>query len=212
MSITQEERDRMINGSVETTRAQPRFHRSGVASSLMGMLAGFGTFVLLSALLTAGAILLDLELDLLSTNGDLQQLSMIAITITAIILAASALAGGYVAGRLARHDGTLVGLGVGLWLTLVFAMFAGLGLWIGSVSDALDGVALADRLSAIDSADLTTRAAIVGGGLFVLTLLGGLLGGRFGQTEEKPAAETIVDLRPVEDTQDTEVEETHTSV
>lgn len=212
MTITQEERERMLNGSVESTQTQPRFQRSTVASSLMGMLAGLGMLVLLSTLLTAGAMLLDLEFDLLSTNGNLQQLSMIAFTITAIILAASTLAGGYVAGRIARYDGTLVGLSVGLWLTLVFALFAGLALWVGSVSDALGGFDLADRLSAIDIADITVPAATALGGLFVVTLLGGLLGGRFGQTEEKPAAETVVDLREVEGTEETHVEDTRTSV
>lgn len=210
MTITREERERMVVGSEE--RAQLGTQGSNVASSLMGMLAGLGMFVLLSALVTAGTALLDVEFDLLSTNGDLQQLSMIAVTTMAIILTASAVVGGYVAGRIARYDGTLVGLGASLWLMLVFALFAGLALWIGSVSDALDPVELADPLSAIDTADLTNPAVIAGSGLLVVTLLGGLLGGRLGQTEAIAATETVVDLREVEDTEEAEVEDTRTSV
>lgn len=177
----------------------------------MGMLAGLGMFLLLSVLVTAGATLFDLEFDLLPTDDGLQQLSMIAFTTTAIILAVSAMVGGYVAGRIARYDGTLVGLGASLWLTLVFALFAGLTLWIGSVSGALDGFDLAGGLSTIDAAGLSTPAVIAGSGLFVVTLLGGLLGGRFGQSHEIPTTDTVVDLRQVED-KEADVEDTRTSV
>lgn len=212
MTITREEREKMVVGSEERAISQPRRQGSNVASSLMGMLAGLGMFFLLSVLVTAAATLFDVEFDLLPTIGDLQQLSMIAFTTTAIILAVSAMVGGYVAGRIARYDGTLVGLGASLWLTLVFALFSGLALWIGSVSGALDGFDLAGGLSAIDTADLTTPAVIAGSGLIVVTLLGGLLGGRFGQTHEMPATDTVVDLREAEDTEETEVEDTRTSV
>jgi hypothetical protein len=212
MTITQEERERMINGSVEATPIEPRFHRSGVVSSLMGMLAGLGMLVLVSAILTAGGILLDLEFDLVATDGNLQQLSAIAVAITAVVILASTLIGGFVAGRTARYGGMFVGLGASLWLILVLGIFAGLTLWVGDASNAFDGFNLADRLSGIDAADLTMVAALTGAGLFLLALLGGLSGGRFGQTEERPPVETVVDLRDVEETTETEIEDTRTSV
>lgn len=212
MTITQEERERMINGSVETTRIQPRFHRSGVVSSIMGMLAGLGMMVLISAVLAAGGILLDLEFDLVATGGNLQELSAIALSITAMVILASTIVGGFVAGRMARYGGLGVGLGASLWLTLVLGIFAGLTLWVGDVSNTFDGFDLADRLSGINAADLTTVAALAGAGLFLLGLLGGLLGGRFGQTERRAPAETVVDLREVEDTVESGTEDTRTSV
>jgi hypothetical protein len=220
MTITQQERERIINGSEETTPAEPRFHRSGVVSSLMGMLAGLGMLVLMSATLAAGGILLDLEFDLVATDGNLQELSAIAVSIAAVVLLASTLIGGFVAGRTARYGGMVVGLGASLWLTLVLAVFAGLTLWVGDVSNTFDGFNLADRLSGINAADLTMVAALTGAGLFLLAVLGGVLGGRFGHTEGRPPAETVVDLRDVEDTtvsegEDitvTEVEDTRTSV
>jgi hypothetical protein len=212
MTITQEERERMINGSVEATPVEPRFPRSGIVSSLMGMLAALGLLVLMSAILTAGGFLLDLEFDLVATNGDLQELSAIALAITAVVILASTLVGGFVAGRMARHGGIGVGLGAALWLTLVIGIFAGLTLWVGEVSNTFDGFNLADRLSGINTADLTMVAALAGGGLFLLAILGGLLGGRFGQTDGRARAETVVDLRDVEDVRETEIEDTRTSV
>lgn len=212
MTITQEERERMINGSMETTRIQPRFHRSGVVSSIMGMLAGLGMMVLISAVLAAGGILLDLEFDLVAIGGNLQELSAIALSITAMVILASTIVGGFVAGRMARYGGLGVGLGASLWLTLVLGIFAGLTLWVGDVSNTFDGFDLADRLSGINAADLTTVAALAGAGLFLLGLLGGLLGGRFGQTERRAPAETVVDLREVEDTVESGTEDTRTSV
>lgn len=212
MTITKEERERMINGSEEGIYREPRFHRSGVISSLMGMLAGLGMLVLISALLTAGAILLNLEFDIVAANGDLQQLSVIALSVAALVILASTVVGGFVAGRTARHGGAGVGIGASLWLTVVLAGFAGLIIWLGDISNTFDGFDLADRLSGINTADLTTAAAITGGGLFVLALLGGLLGGRFGQTEGRAATETVVDLREMDDTSEAEVEDNRTSV
>jgi hypothetical protein len=212
MTITQEERERMLNGSDETTQSQPRSHRSGVVSSLMGMLAGLGMMVLMSAVLTAGGILLDLQFDLVATDGNLQEISAIAVAITAVIVLASTLMGGFVAGRTARYGGLVVGLGASLWLTLVLGIFAGLTLWVGDASNAFEGFDLADRLSGINAADLTMVAALTGAGLFLLALLGGLLGGRFGQTEGRAPAETVVDLRDEEDTAEGEIEETRNSV
>lgn len=212
MTITREERQRIVNGSEETADSQQTFQRSGVASSLMGMLAGLGMLVLLSALLGAGAILLDLEYGLISTNGDLQELSVIGLTITALVILAATLVGGYVAGRIARYGGMVVGLASTLWLTLVFAIFAGLALWIAAVSERFDGFDLAGEISAFATAELTTAAAIAGGGLFVLALLGGLLGGRFGQTEQKHETETVVDLRDVDESAETEREDNRASL
>src|SRR5918996_818896 len=164
MTITQEERDRIINGSDHTTQEIPRFHRSGVVSSFMGMLAGLGMMILISAVLAAGGILLDLEFDLVATDGNLQELSAIALSITAVVILASTLVGGFVAGRMARYGGIGVGLGASLWLTVVLGIFAGLTLWVGEASNTFDGFNLSDRLSGINTADLTMVAALAGGG------------------------------------------------
>lgn len=214
MTISNEERQRIVNGSEEATAGDPRYHRSGVATSLMGMLAALGMLTFLSVVVGAGAVLLDIEFGLASAQADLQELSAIGLSITALVVLASALIGGLVAGRLARYGGMLMGLLTSLWLTLVLAIFAGLALWVGTVSEALDGFDLTGELSDIATAELTTAAAIAGGGLFLLGLLGGMLGGRIGQTEEKPATETVVDIRDVKEKEpeEAEVDDTRTSV
>lgn len=212
MTITQDERERMINGTDETAPAQPRFHRSGVVSSMMGMFAGLGMLIVMSVILTAGGILLGLEFDLLATDGNLQELSAIALSITAVVVLASTLIGGFVAGQMARYGGISVGLGASLWLALVLGIFVGLALWVGDVSNTFDGFDLADRLSNINASDLTMVAALAGGGLFLLALLGGLLGGRFGQTERRAPTETVVDLRDEDDAREPDIEDTRTSV
>jgi hypothetical protein len=213
MTITNEERQRIVNGSDEVTASDPRYHRSGIATSLMGMLAALGMLTFLSVVVGAGAVLLDIELGFVSAQADLQELSAIGLSITALVVLASALIGGLVAGRLARYGGMLVGLFTSLWLTLVLAIFAGLAWWVGIASETLDGLDLTEELSDIATAELTTAAAIAGGGLLVLALLGGMLGGRIGQTEEKPA-KTVVDLRYAEEREPeaTEVDDTRTSV
>lgn len=212
MTITQEERERIVKGSQGTTLEHPRFHRSGVVSSLMGMLAGLGMMVLTSAILTAGGILLDLEYDLVATDGNLQELSAIALSLAAVVILASTLVGGFVAGRMARYGGMGVGVAASLWLALVLGILAGLTLWVGEVSNTVDGLDLADRLSGINAADLTMVAALAGAGLFALALLGGILGGRFGQTEGRASTETVVDLREADDARESDVEDTPTSV
>lgn len=212
MTITQQERERMIHRSNETPQRQPRFHRSAVVSSLMGMLAGLGMLFLISAVLTAAGILLELEFDLVASDVNLQVLSAIGVSIAAVVILASTLIGGFVAGRMARYGGMGVGLGASLWLTLVLGIVAGLTLWVGDASDIFDDFNLADRLSGINVADLTMVAALAGGGLFLLALLGGLLGGRFGQTETRAPADEVLDLRDMDETKESVVEDSQTSV
>jgi hypothetical protein len=211
MTITNEERQRIVNGSENDTA---RYHRSAIATSLMGMLAALGMLTFLSVVVSAGAVLLDIEFGLVSAQANLQELSAIGLSITALVVLASVLIGGLVAGRLARYGGMLMGLFTSLWLTLVLAVFAGLALWVGTVSEALDGFDPTGGISDIATAELTTAAAIAGGGLFVLALLGGMLGGRMGQTEENPATATVVDIRDAEEREpeDAEVDNTRTSV
>lgn len=163
----------------------------------MGMLAGLGMLVLITAALTAGGLILNLELGLVIT-GDVQVGSIIGLAIAAIVILASTLIGGFVAGRMARARGFAAGIGSSLWLTLVLAVFAALAFWVASASNALEGLDLADRLSGVTATDLATAAGITGGGLFMIALLGGSLGGRLGETERKRPAESVMDTQEIE--------------
>jgi hypothetical protein len=212
MSISQEERERLISGPEETVEPQPRYERSPLLASLMGALAGLGMLLLISAGLTAGGLLLNLEVGFVIADAGVQELSGISLAIAAILILASTLIGGFVAGRIARWGGTAVGIGSSLWFALMVALITGLGIWVGDAAGALDGLDLADRFSGIATADLTTAAAIAGGGLFILALLGGLFGGRLGQTDGKRPTETVVDLRHLDEDREVTPEDSRTSV
>lgn len=211
MTISQEERERLISGPEETVETHVRYERSPVLASLMGALAGLGMLILISAALTAGGLLLNLEVGFVIADAGVQELSGIGLAIAAIVILASTLIGGFVAGRIARWGGTAVGLGSSLWIVLMVALITGLGIWVGDAAGALDGLDLADRLSGIATTDLTIAAAIAGGGLFVVALLGGLLGGRFGQTDDNRPTEKVVDLRPLDEGRHVTPEDSHTS-
>jgi hypothetical protein len=214
MTISPEERERLVAEPEDTVEPPVRYERSPIVASLMGMLAGLGLLTLISAALAAGGLLLNLEVGFVITEAGVQEMSAIGLAVAAIVILASTLIGGFVAGRIARWGGPAVGIGSSLWFALVVALLTGLGIWAGNATNALDGLDLADPFAGIATADLTTAAAIAGGGLFVLAVLGGLLGGRFGQTDDNRPSGTVVDLRDVDQDQDRETtpEDSRTSV
>lgn len=198
MTITRGKRDQYIDRSQESPGDRPSFHRSGVISSLMGMLTGLGMLTLMTAVLTTTVALLSLRFDLVATDDEIRGLSAISLAIAAVIVLASTVMGGFVAGRLARYGGIRVGIGASLWLMLVVGIFAGTTVWLGDTVGTLDGLDVAG-LAASTPVDVATAAAIAGGGLVALALLGGLLGGRFGQMSERGETGAVVDLRGADD-------------
>lgn len=197
IATSQEERRRRTSGSKEVRGSESDADGSPIVASLIGMLAGLGMLVLMTAALTAGGLVFNLELGLVIT-GDVRVGSIIGLAIAAIVIIASTLIGGFAAGRMARNRGFVAGIGSSLWLILVLVLFAAFGLWVASASNALDGFDLADRVSIVTTTDLATTAGIAGGGLFIIALLGGSLGGRLGETERLRSAERIVDIQEVE--------------
>ncbi|HZD21969.1 MAG TPA: YrzE family protein [Acidimicrobiia bacterium] len=179
MTITEEQRNRLVSRE-EDSPPKSTFQRSGVIASLFGMLAGLGMFVLLAAIVATGTILLDLEFDLVGGDVTVRELSVAGLSIAIVVLAVSAFVGGFVAGRIARHGGMLVGIGSGLWLSAVLVLLSGATFGLGAVSDRFEGFDFSG-LSQFDTSDLTFMAAIVAGSLFAIVLLVGLTGGRLGQ-------------------------------
>lgn len=209
MTITEAERQRLLGEAEQAKVSYPRFQRSGLVASLLGMLAGLGMLVLVSATLAAGAILLALEFDLTRPVDGVREMSLVGVGIAAVVLLVSTLTGGFVAGRTARYGGAAIGLGSSLWLALVLLLFTGLTLLIGTLSATFDGFGLVDRLALVATDNLATAAAITGGGLIILGLLGGLLGGRLGETKEQDSR-MIVDIRDIEATKGAKAEDTET--
>jgi hypothetical protein len=100
------------------------------------------------------------------------------IVLLAIIFVAY-LAGGYVAGRMARFNGLKQGLGVWLW-AVIMAVLIGIAGWLaGARFDLLAQVNSYPRLPLNEGA-LTTGGIIVAIGVVAASLFGALLGGLAG--------------------------------
>ncbi|TWD75065.1 hypothetical protein FB561_6501 [Kribbella amoyensis] len=104
----------------------------------------------------------------------------LVLTVTLGVLVALAFfTGGYVAGRLARFDGSRQGFGVWMIAFLLSIVAAAGGAYLDNEYDLLGRVDRPDVPLAADT--LTSGAMIAGAALVIVTLLAALLGGRSGQ-------------------------------
>ena len=156
-----------------------------LAATLGGLLAALGALVLLSGLL--GAILgTSLE-----SGTDETQLSVGAAVGTLLVLFLAMLAGGWVAGRIARFRGGRHGLMTALWMVLLVAVVAAVGAVIGSRLDIFDRLGLSQMLSG----DLTGLAVVSSLLAIGALLLGGWLGGRLGERHRYASDVEVVESR-----------------
>jgi hypothetical protein len=96
-----------------------------------------------------------------------------------VIIFVSYLAGGYVAGRMARFNGLKQGLGVWLW-AVIMAILVGIAGWLaGARFDVLARVNSFPRLP-LNEGTLTTGGIIVAVGVVAASLVGAMLGGLAG--------------------------------
>lgn len=184
--------DRRIGGAEDLSSVYERFGKADLLASLVGMLAGVGTLVFLSALIAAGAGGIDYQLNMLNEEGSLDESSVIGLVVAALVVFASFIVGGFAAGRMARYNGGMNGLGAGLWLLLLVAIFAALGAWVGAEYNAFNRVDLPNWFAQVDVDDLTAMAAVASAVLVVVTLLGGYIGGRLGETYHRRVDAAIV--------------------
>ncbi|MGH8944599.1 MAG: hypothetical protein ACRDVL_00425 [Acidimicrobiia bacterium] len=172
---------RRIGGAGDLSPVRERFGGGNLAASFVGMLAGLGTLVFLSALIAAGANSIDYQLNVIDVEGQLDEASIVGLIVAAVVVFVSFIVGGFAAGRIARYDGGLNGLGAGLWLILLVAVFGALGAWVGAEYNAFNQESLPNWVAQLDVEDLTTEAIVASVVLIAVTLLGGYLGGRLGE-------------------------------
>jgi hypothetical protein len=172
---------RRIGGSENVSDVYQRYGKPDLLASLVGMLAGLGTLALLGAIIAAGAGGIDYQLNLLNEEGTLDEASVVGLVVAALVVFASFVVGGFAAGRMSRYNGGLNGMGAGLWLILLVAIFAALGAWVGTEYNAFNRLDLPNWFAQIDVDDLTAAAAIASAVLVVATLAGGYVGGRLGE-------------------------------
>ena len=164
------------------SRQKDAFGGMKLGSCFFGWLTASGTAVLLAALVTGVGAALGLSRNVQEAGTSPAQTESVGFVGGILLLAiifVSYLAGGYVAGRMARFNGLKQGLGVWLWAVII-AIIAGLAGWlVGARFDILAQVNSLPRIP-LSEGTLTTGGIIVAIGLVVVSLAGALLGGLAG--------------------------------
>jgi amino acid transporter len=180
-----------------------RFGGVDTPAALGGLFAALGMLAFLGALIAATSI--PFQLNALDNEGNLQELAWGGIIVAALVVFAAFFFGGWVAGRMARFNGVMNGVGVGLWMLLLMAVSAAAGAFIEERYNILQPASLPDWFTQFRVEDLTT-VAIVGGILGLLAIfLGAALGGSVGESYTREVDDALTDRATVVET---EVEKT----
>ena len=186
-------RDDVAPGNEGIARARENFGGFDIPAQLTGMLVAIGMTLLLGGI--AGAIIGSIAYQT-GLQGNLNDLSIGSLITGLVVLFVAFLLGGWTAGRIARYDGGRNGLMTAVWFLILTAILAGLGIWFGSQYNVVGNVDLPNWFDAWFSSDeVSTGAALSGIAAVLVSLLGGFLGGVWGQRFHKRADETIARTR-----------------
>ena len=150
-------------------------------AAFFGWLCANGLAVLLIALISAGGLAIGLTEGIDNADDAADQADTIGIAggvVMLVVLFLAYLAGGYVAGRMARFDGARQGIAVWIIGLLVVLALAVAGLVFGSEYNVLQRLDL-PRIP-IDEGTATTGGIIALVAVLLVTLLGAILGGKLG--------------------------------
>jgi hypothetical protein len=163
-------------------RQKDAFGGMKFGSCFFGWLTASGAAVLLVALVTGVGAALGLSQNVDVTNPTPAQTESIGFVGGIILLAiifVSYLAGGYVAGRMARFNGLKQGLGVWLWAVIVAILLAVAGWLADARFDVLAQLNSFPRIP-LSEGTLTTAGVIAAICVVAAGLIGALLGGLAG--------------------------------
>jgi membrane protease YdiL (CAAX protease family) len=159
-----------------------RFGGMKLGTAFFGWLAATGlTVILVAALAAVGVGVGAVGQDLSAGTEQTQTVGLVGAIVLLVILFLAYLAGGYVAGRMARFSGARQGLAVWLWGVVMAALIAGVAAIVGSRYDILGSLNLprvqigeqTDTLATVIGIAVAAAVALVG------AILGGLAGMRF---------------------------------
>lgn len=157
-------------------REKEEFGGMKFGSAFFGWLTAAGTGVLLTALIAAIGTAAGLGADdVVSARA----LGITGIVLVAVVMFVAYLAGGYVAGRMARFSGAKQGLAVWLWALIAAVVLGVLGVILGARFDVLSNLETFPRIP-LSGDDVTVGGIITAVVLAVITLLGAILGGLAG--------------------------------
>lgn len=168
-------------------REEERFGGLKIGSAFFGFMTAAGIAVLLLALLSAAGVVLSLTSDTTTTDitnqaaaatGTAKTIGLIGAILLLVVLFVAYYCGGYVAGRMARFNGTKQGLAVWLWSILFAVVIAVLAKVAGSKYNILSNLNL-PRIP-VGEGSLTTAAVIAIIAVILVTLGAALLGGKAG--------------------------------
>lgn len=151
-------------------------------AAFFGWLTANGLAVILIALLSAAGVALGLSQGLDSATEATRQADTLGIAggiALLVVLFLGYLAGGYVAGRMARFDGARQGIAVWVIGLLVVLALAVAGAVLGSQYNVLSQLNL-PRIP-IDEGTATTAGIITLVAILAVTLIGAVLGGKLGE-------------------------------
>ena len=163
-------------------RQKEAFGGMKFGSCFFGWLTAAGTAVLLGAIVTGVGTALGMTRNVETagtTPAGTESVGLIGGIILLAIIFVSYLAGGYVAGRMARFNGLTQGLGVWLWAVIIAILAAGAGMLAGARFDILTRVNSLPRLP-LSQGTLNTGGIILAIGIVAVSLIGALLGGLAG--------------------------------
>src|SRR3954465_7785854 len=150
-------------------------------AAFFGWLSANGLAVILIAILSAGGVALGRAQNVDTADEAANQASEIGIgggIAVLVVLFVAYLAGGYVAGRMARFDGARQGLAVWLIGLVVVIVLAAAGAILGAKYNVLESLNL-PRIP-VDEGTATTAGIITLVAILLVTLLGAVLGGKLG--------------------------------
>jgi hypothetical protein len=163
-------------------RQKDAFGGMKFGSCFFGWLTASGAAVLLIALVTGVGAALGLTQNVDVTNPTAAQTESIGFVggiILVAIIFVSYLAGGYVAGRMARFNGLKQGLGVWLW-AVIMAILVAIAGWLADARfDVLAQLNSFPRIP-LNEGTLTTAGVIAAICVVAASLIGALLGGLAG--------------------------------
>jgi hypothetical protein len=162
-----------------------RFGGFSWGADFFGWLAAAGLAAILAGIVAAAGAALGL------TEGSTDEIGLGGGIALLAVLFVAYLAGGYVAGRMSRFDGTRQGFGVWLWGILVAGAIALLAVAGGSKYNVLDQLNL-PRIP-VDQGTLTTGGAIALGAGLVVSLLAAMIGGLLGARWHRRVDRVVVD-------------------
>jgi hypothetical protein len=164
------------------TAQRARYGGINWGAAFFGWLSANGLAVLLVALLSAAGVALGLAQGLDTADEAAAQADELGIgggIAVLVVLFLAYLAGGYVAGRMSRFDGTRQGLAVWLIGLVVVLLLAAAGAILGAQYNVLQELNL-PRIP-VDEGTATTAGIVTLVAIVLVTLLGAVFGGKLGE-------------------------------